>query len=161
MITLKAFENWVVGVKDYKGDIITEERVNAAHKKLIEIHPEELASITRKMVMGFFNLHPLEFEKKHLPVIYAASMQVERMEKGPKSTIKKLTNTTHLDAELCEYKQICLHKKIDDLALALFKNNRLSAETYAKFCLEFFDTSVKESAAPAKQVATPKQGPVP
>lgn len=57
MFTLKAFENWVVGVKDYKGDIITQERVNAAHKKLIEIHPKEVASITRKMVMGFCRLH--------------------------------------------------------------------------------------------------------
>ncbi|TGO59729.1 hypothetical protein BOTNAR_0157g00220 [Botryotinia narcissicola] len=109
--------------------------------------------------MGFFNLKPLEFEKKYFPVIYAASMLIESLENDPKSINKKVNNTTHLDAELCEYKQICLHKKIDDLALALFKRNRLSAETYAKFCLEFFDTSVDKSAAPVKQVIAPKQNP--
>ncbi|KAF7881451.1 hypothetical protein EAF00_011820 [Botryotinia globosa] len=159
MFTLKAFENWVVGRKDYKGGIITEQRVNAAHKKFIELHPKENSMITRKMMMGFFNLSPLEFEKKYFPVIYAASMLIESLENDPKSIIKKVTNATHLDAELREYRQVCLHKNIDDLALALFKRNRLSAETYAKFCLEFFDTSVDKSAAPAKQLTTKKQDP--
>ncbi|TGO25530.1 hypothetical protein BPAE_0078g00290 [Botrytis paeoniae] len=151
MFTLKAFENWAVGKKDHKGDIITEQRMNAAHKDLIEKHPKDCPMITRKMVMGFFKMTPLEFEMKYFPIIYAASMEVQRLEDAPKSTIKKLIKTTHLDAELCEYRQVCLHKTRDYLALALYKRNRLSAETYANFCLEYFDTFVDKPASPAKQ----------
>ncbi|TGO46269.1 hypothetical protein BCON_0335g00120 [Botryotinia convoluta] len=151
MFTLKAFENWAVDQKDHNGDIITEQRINAAHKDLFEKHPKDLPMITRKMVMGFFKMEPLEFEKKYFPIIYAASMEVQRLEDAPKSTIQKSTNTTHLDAELYEYRQVCLHKTRGDLALALYKRNRLSAETYANFCLEYFDTSVDKLASPAKQ----------
>ncbi|TGO41888.1 hypothetical protein BHYA_0015g00510 [Botrytis hyacinthi] len=89
MLTLKAFENWAVGEKDHKGEIITEQRMNAAHKDLFEKHPKDPILILRKMVMGFFRMAPLEFEKEYFQVIYAARMQVQRLENAPKSTIDK------------------------------------------------------------------------
>ncbi|KAF7952722.1 hypothetical protein EAE96_005953 [Botrytis aclada] len=159
MLTPKAFENWAIGKNDNKGDIITQQRINAAHKELYEKHPHDLPLITRKMVMGFFNLELLDFEKKYFPILYAARMQVQRLEEAPPSKIEDLENPTQLDAELCEYKQICLHKKRGDFALALYKRNRLPAETYANFCLEYFDTSVDKVAHPAKQATAPKQNP--
>ncbi|TGO76870.1 hypothetical protein BELL_0133g00140 [Botrytis elliptica] len=158
MFTLKAFENWAVGEKDDKGEIITQQRINTAHKMLVGLHPKDIDMITRKMVMGFFNLKPLEFEKKYFPILYAASMEVERLENIPKSTVKKkLFNKTHLDTELLEYRLACLKKPREDIALALYKRNRISAESYANFCLEFFDTSVDKPVVPAKQVTTSNQ----
>ena len=41
--------------------------------------------------------------------------------------------------------------------MALYKRNRISAESYANFCVEFFDTSVDKPAPPTKQVITSKQ----
>ncbi|KAF7923782.1 uncharacterized protein EAE98_007600 [Botrytis deweyae] len=136
MFTLKAFENWAVGEKDDKGEIITQQRINTAHKMLIGLHPKDIDMIT-------LNLKPLEFEKKYFPILYAASMEVERLENTPKSTVKK--------------KLPVLKKPREDIALALYKRNRISAESYANFCLEFFDTSVDKPAVPAKQVTTSKQ----
>ncbi|KAF5875475.1 uncharacterized protein Bfra_003929 [Botrytis fragariae] len=89
MLTLEAFENWAIGEKDHKGEIITEQRKNAAHKDSIEKHPKDPILITRKMVMGLFRMTPIEFEKKYFPVIYAARTQVQRLENAPKSTIDK------------------------------------------------------------------------
>ncbi|TEY51935.1 hypothetical protein BOTCAL_0262g00050 [Botryotinia calthae] len=157
MFTLKAFEHWAVGEKDHKGEIITEQRINDAHKDLFEKHPKDLPMVIRKMVMGFFRMEPLEFEKKHLSIIYAASMAIKKMENLPMSSKKPKIRTTHLDAELREYREICLFKGRVDLALALYKRDRISAESYANFCVEFFDTSVDKPAPTTKQVITPKQ----
>lgn len=41
--------------------------------------------------------------------------------------------------------------------MALYKRNRISAESYANFCVEFFNTSVDKLAPPTKQAITPKQ----
>ncbi|KAM0126449.1 hypothetical protein ACHAP3_009259 [Botrytis cinerea] len=157
MITLKALEHWAAGEKDHKGEIITEQRINSAHKDLFRRYPNDLPMIIQKMVMGLFRMELLDFEKKHLSIIYAASMAIKRWENLPMSLKKPKNQVTHLDAELCEYKEICLHKGKDDLALALYKRNRISAESYANFCVEFFDTSVDKPAPPTKQVITSKQ----
>ncbi|KAK8908226.1 hypothetical protein QC760_004078 [Botrytis cinerea] len=157
MITLKALEHCAVGEKDHKGEIITEQRINSAHKDLSRRYPNDLPMIIQKMVMGLFRMELLDFEKKHLSIIYAASMAIKRRENLPMSLKKPKNQVTHLDAELCEYKEICLHKGKDDLALALYKRNRISAESYANFCVEFFDTSVDKPAPPTKQVIAPKQ----
>lgn len=57
MITLKALEHWAVGEKDHKGEIITEQRINSAHKDLSRRYPNDLPMIIQKMVMGLCRLH--------------------------------------------------------------------------------------------------------